>query len=167
MSTDDASADSSAALGDEIVLTLNDEDRALSVEAGQSLRDALRANGLTGTKDGCEVGKCGACTVLKDGQAVKSCLVPAHQAAETSVTTIEGLATDGELHPVQDAFIDCFGLQCGYCTPGFVMTTVALLSETPDPSREEIRDELKGNLCRCTGYTKIFDAVEDAADRLE
>lgn len=149
---------------DGIDLELNGETRTLSAEPGQPLRDALRAAGLTGTKDGCEVGKCGACTVIVDGLAVKSCLVPAHQAADASVTTIEGLADDGNLHPVQDAFIERFGLQCGFCTPGFVMTTVALLDENPDPSREEIREELKGNLCRCTGYTKIFDAVEYAAD---
>jgi carbon-monoxide dehydrogenase small subunit len=154
--------------GDEITLELNGEERALPVEPGQPLVEALRATGLTGTKNGCEVGKCGACTVLVDGQAVKSCLVPAHQAVDTSVTTIEGLADDdGSLHPVQDAFIEEFGLQCGYCTPGFVMAAVALLDENSSPSRDEIRGELKGNLCRCTGYTKIFDAVEHAAEQLD
>jgi carbon-monoxide dehydrogenase small subunit len=135
------------------------------------LRDALRADGLTGTKESCEVGKCGVCTVIKDGDAVKSCLVPAHQAAGSEVTTIEGLAdrTGGnrELHPVQKGFVEEFGLQCGYCTPGFVMTAVAMLEEEPDPDREEIQEYLKGNLCRCTGYTKIFDAVEYAAEQYD
>jgi len=151
---------------DEITLQLNDEERTLSARPGASLCDALRQElDLTGTKHACEVGKCGACTVLKDGQAVKSCLLPVHQAAGADITTIEGLASDGELHPVQDAFIERFGLQCGYCTPGFIMTTVTLLEKNPEPDREQIREALKGNLCRCTGYTKIFDAVEYAAEQ--
>lgn len=149
---------------DEIQLELNGEDRTMHADPGTPLRDALREDlGLTGTKDGCEVGKCGACTVLKDGEPVKSCLIPAHQARGSEVETIEGLADDGELHPLQRAFVEEFGLQCGYCTPGFIMSSVALLDENPDPSREEIKEYLKGNLCRCTGYTKIFDAVEAAA----
>ena len=153
--------------GTEISLDLNGETTTLSAVPGEPLREALRKGGLTGTKESCEVGKCGACTVLRDGMAVKSCLVPAHQAAGSEITTIEGLADDGDLHPIQQAFIDEFGLQCGYCTPGFVMATVALLDENPDPTREEIREYLKGNLCRCTGYTKIFDAVEAAANELD
>lgn len=156
-----------ATAGDEIPLELNGKETTLTAAPGQPLRDALRQAGLTGTKDSCEVGKCGACTVLRDGKAVKSCLIPAHQAAGTEITTIEGLAEDGELHPIQQSFIDEFGLQCGYCTPGFVMSSVALLAENPDPTREEVKEYLKGNLCRCTGYTKIFDAVEAAADELD
>lgn len=152
----------------EITFLLNGEEQSVGVEPGMPLREALRENaGLTGTKDACEVGKCGACTVLQDGRPVKSCLVPAHQAADSEVTTVEGLADDGDLHPVQDAFIEKFGLQCGYCTPGFIMNAVSLLEENPDPSRDEIKEELKGNLCRCTGYTKIFDAVEYAAEEAD
>lgn len=150
---------------DEITFTVNGEERTMHVEGGVPLRDALRNElYMTGTKDGCEVGKCGACTVLKDGEMVKSCLVPAHQAAHSEVVTIEGLADDDGLHRVQQAFIEEFGLQCGYCTPGFVMASVALLEEHPNPTREQIQAYLKGNLCRCTGYTKIFDAVEHAAE---
>lgn len=155
-------------MSDEITLELNGEEQTMNVQPGMPLREALRdVLGLTGTKDSCEVGKCGACTVLKDGNAVKSCLIPAHQAEGSSVTTIEGLAEDGDLHPVQEGFIEEFGLQCGYCTPGFIMSSVALLEENPEPSREEMEKYLKGNLCRCTGYTKIFDAVEYAADQIE
>lgn len=153
---------------DEIQLDLNEEKRTMRAEPGTPLRDALRDDlGLTGTKDGCEVGKCGACTVLKDGEPVKSCLIPAHQARDSEVVTIEGLADDGDLHPLQSSFIEEFGLQCGYCTPGFIMSSVALLEENPDPTRDEIQDYLKGNLCRCTGYTKIFDAVELAAEETD
>lgn len=154
---------------DEITLQVNDEERTIDVEPGTPLREALRESaGLTGTKDACEVGKCGACTVLQDGDPVKSCLIPAHQAVDTEITTVEGLADEnGDLHPVQEAFIEEFGLQCGYCTPGFIMSAAALLDENPDPDRDEIKQGLKGNLCRCTGYTKIFDAVEYAAERTE
>jgi aerobic carbon-monoxide dehydrogenase small subunit len=150
---------------DKITFELNGEAQSMDPEPGTALRDALRDElRMTGTKDACEVGKCGSCTVLKDGEAVKSCLIPAHQANDSTITTIEGLADGDELHPVQEAFIEKFGLQCGYCTPGFVMASIALLEENPDPSRDQIREFLKGNLCRCTGYTKIFDAVEHAAD---
>lgn len=154
---------------DEISLNVNGDRRIVTVEPGTSLRAVLRENiGLTGTKVGCEVGKCGACTVLKDGDPVKSCLIPAHQAADSEVTTVEGLTDDeGDLHPVQKSFIEMFGFQCGYCTPGFIMNTVALLDNRPNPERNEIAAELKGNLCRCTGYEKIFDAVEQAAERSE
>lgn len=152
-------------MSDEVTFEVNGSERTIRVAPGTPLRDALRDElGLTGTKDACEVGKCGACTVLKDGQPVKSCLIPAHQAHDTSVTTIEGLDTGGTLHPVQAAFIEEFGLQCGYCTPGFVITAAALLAEKPDPSREEIKEYLKGNLCRCTGYTKIIAAVQRAGE---
>jgi len=157
---------------DDITAEVNGEERTFSVEPGVPLRDALREElGLTGTKEACEVGECGACTTLVDGTPVKSCLIPAHQADGTAITTVEGVADrapdGGDLHPVQEGFIEEFGLQCGYCTPGFIVSSVALLEENPDPDREEIGESLKGNLCRCTGYTKIFDAVEYAAERYE
>ncbi len=118
---------------------------------------------LTGTNVGCETSLCGACTVLIDGQAVKSCTQLALQAEGRSVTTIEGLAEDGELHPLQQEFWDNHGLQCGYCTPGMILSSVALLSENPSPTEEEIRNGLRGNLCRCTGYHNIIKAVKAAA----
>jgi carbon-monoxide dehydrogenase small subunit len=119
--------------------------------------------GLTGTHVGCETSLCGACTVLIDGKAVKSCTMFAVQADGCTVTTIEGLAADGDLHPIQEEFWERHALQCGYCTPGMVMTAVQLLADRPRPTREEIAHGLKGNLCRCTGYTHIIDAVEHAA----
>ena len=119
--------------------------------------------GLTATNVGCDTTSCGACTVLLDGESVKSCTVLAVQADGTEVTTIEGLAGDGELHPVQQAFHENHALQCGYCTPGFVMASVSLLKENPNPSEEEIRLGLEGNLCRCTGYHNILKAVQAAA----
>lgn len=157
---------------DEITVELNGEERTMSVEPGVPLRDALREElGLTGTKGACEVGECGACMTILDDRAVKSCLIPAHQADGKEVTTVEGLAGradgDGDLHPVQEGFVEEFGLQCGYCTPGFVVSSVALLEDNPNPSREEISERLEGNLCRCTGYTKIFEAVESAAEQYE
>ncbi len=126
------------------------------------LRDVL---GLTGTHVGCETSLCGACTVLIDGQAVKSCTVFAVQADGSDVTTIEGLARDGELHPVQEGFWEHHGLQCGYCTPGMIMAATQLLERHPSPSHEEIRHGLEGNLCRCTGYQHIVEAVEYAAKK--
>jgi carbon-monoxide dehydrogenase small subunit len=119
--------------------------------------------GLTGTHVGCVVGECGACSVLLDGKVVKSCLHFAVQADGRHVTTIEGLAKDGELSPIQEAFVKQYAFQCGYCTPGMVMTSHALLQSNPDPSEEEIRKALAGNLCMCTGYVQIVDAVKDAA----
>ena len=127
------------------------------------LRDVL---GLTGTHVGCETSLCGACTVLLDGQAVKSCTVFAVQADGSEVTTIEGLAGDGGLHPVQEGFWERHGLQCGYCTPGMIMAAAQLLERNPSPTREEIRHGLDGNLCRCTGYQHIVEAVEYAAKKL-
>jgi carbon-monoxide dehydrogenase small subunit len=124
------------------------------------LRDTL---GLTGTHVGCETSLCGACTVLVDGQAVKSCTMLAVQADGARVTTIEALARDGALHPVQQGFWECHGLQCGYCTPGMIMTSVQILERNPSPSESEIRHGLDGNLCRCTGYQHIVDAVQHAA----
>jgi carbon-monoxide dehydrogenase small subunit len=135
------------------------EPRALLV---QFLREVC---GLTGTHVGCETGVCGACTVLVDGQAVKSCTMFAVQADGSEVTTVEGLASNGELHPVQEGFWECHGLQCGYCTPGMIMTAVQLLERNGSPSRDEIRHGLDGNLCRCTGYSHIVDAVEHAAKK--
>jgi len=126
------------------------------------LRDAL---GLTGTHVGCETSICGACTVLLDGQAVKSCTVFAVQADGSNVTTIEGLAANGNLHPVQEGFWECHGLQCGYCTPGMIMTSTQIVDRNPNASREEIRHGLEGNLCRCTGYQHIVEAVEYAAKK--
>ena len=126
------------------------------------LRDVL---GMTGTKFGCGVALCGACTVMLDGQAVKSCTVFAVQADGSSVTTIEGLAKNGELHPVQEGFWERHGLQCGYCTPGMIMTAAQLLDRNADPSREEICHGLEGNLCRCTGYQHIIEAVQYAAKK--
>ncbi len=129
------------------------------------LRDTL---GLTGTHVGCDTAQCGACTVLLDGQAVKSCSVLAVQASGRSVTTVEGLArADGSLHPVQDAFIACHGLQCGFCTPGMVMSATALLAQNPRPSEAEVVHALEGNLCRCTGYVNIVAAVQQAATTLQ
>ena len=126
------------------------------------LRDVL---GLTGTHVGCETSLCGACTVLLDGQAVKSCTIFAVQADGASVTTVEGLAKNGELHPVQEGFWERHGLQCGYCTPGMIMTATQLLDRNTNPSREEICHGLEGNLCRCTGYQHIIEAVEYAAKK--
>ncbi len=125
------------------------------------LRDSQR---LTGTHVGCDTSQCGACTVLVDGQAVKSCAMLAVQAQGCEVSTIEGLAKDGVLHPVQEAFIACHGLQCGFCTPGMVMAAVCLLSEHPRPSDAQIVEALEGNLCRCTGYVNIVKAVRQASD---
>lgn len=133
------------------------EDRTLLVHY---LRDVV---GLTGTNIGCDTTSCGACTVLLDGESVKSCTVLAAQAAGHVVTTVEGLAVDGELHPVQRAFREQHGLQCGFCTPGMMMASVSLLRENPKPTREEVRQALEGNLCRCTGYHNIVSAVLDAS----
>jgi carbon-monoxide dehydrogenase small subunit len=136
------------------------------VEPRLTLADFLRDRcGLTGTHLGCEHGSCGACTVLLDGAAVRSCLVFAVQAEGTEVSTVEGVASaDGELSPVQEALRDCHGLQCGFCTPGFVMSITALLRDNPHPTDEEIREGLSGNFCRCTGYQGIINAVHQAAE---
>lgn len=148
-----------------IELTVNGARRRLSVEPRVTLGDALREHlGLTGTHLGCEHGVCGACTVLVDDQPVRACLMLAVQAVGAHVRTVEGLAAaDGTLHPLQQAFSDCHGLQCGYCTPGMLMTAVHLLAVNPSPSRNDIREGLSGNICRCTGYQQIVDAVEQAA----
>ena len=147
----------------QVSFTVNGRHEQIDVEPRRTLADALRDDlGLTGTHLGCEQGVCGACTVLLDGEPIRSCLMLAVQADGSSLTTVEGLAGDG-LHPLQQAFADCHGLQCGFCTPGFLISALHLLTENPDPSREEIRSGLSGNICRCTGYAGIVDAVRQAA----
>lgn len=132
--------------------------------ADRSLLDALRDDlGLTGTKKGCDAGDCGACTVLLNGVSVNACLVLAAQAEGVEVLTIEGVAVDGQLHPLQEAFIRHGAVQCGYCTPGMVLSALALLRETPHPDRAKIQEAIAGNLCRCTGYVQIIDAIEAVA----
>ncbi|MEJ2885748.1 (2Fe-2S)-binding protein [Actinomycetospora aeridis] len=150
-----------------ITLTVNGERHRVDVEPRRTLSDALREDlGLTGTHVGCEHGVCGACTVLVDGLPARACLMFAVQADDAEVATVEGLAADdGTLHPLQEAFSRCHGLQCGACTPGMLMTAAHLLETDPDPGRERIRAEMAGNICRCTGYVGIVDAVEDAARR--
>ncbi len=149
-----------------IELTVNGEPREADVWAGESLLFALRERlGLPGSKNACEQGECGSCSVLLDGTLVCACLVLAAQADGHQVVTVEGLGEDGSLHPVQEAFVEAGAVQCGFCTPGLVVATTDLLARTPDPSDDEIREALSGNLCRCTGYQKIFDAVRLAAGR--
>ena len=150
-----------------VALRVNGEQRSLDVEPRALLVQALRDGlGLTGTHIGCDTSQCGACTVLLDGRAVKSCTVLALQAAGSEVTTIEGLAADGELHPVQRAFVEEHGLQCGFCTPGMILTSVDLLSRHASPDDGTIRHALRGNLCRCTGYETIVRSVQAAGDEL-
>jgi carbon-monoxide dehydrogenase small subunit len=148
-----------------ITLAVNGRARKVTVEPRTLLVHALREGlGLTGTHVGCDTSQCGACTVMIDGQSVKSCTVFAVQAEGSAITTIEGVATsDGQLHPVQEGFWEEHGLQCGYCTPGMIMSSIDLLNSNPNPSEQEIRDGLCGNLCRCTGYQHIVNAVQYAA----
>lgn len=147
-----------------ISAVVNGRPRTIEVEAHHTLLEVLRDDlGLTGSKECCLVGECGACTVLLDGQSVDSCLVLAVEADGTSVTTVEGLAPDGRLSPLQRAFIDTGAAQCGFCIPGQLVSATALLRETPDPTVEEIQEALAGNLCRCAGYQQIFEAVLGAA----
>src|SRR6201981_1887156 len=149
-----------------IRVTVNGEERTAEVEPRLLLVHALRDRlGLTGTHVGCDTSNCGACTVHLNGEPVKSCTVLAVQADGAEVTTIEGLGTEDNLHPMQEAFWNNHGLQCGYCTPGMIMAATALLSENPDPSESEVRHALEGNLCRCTGYHNIVKAVLDAAEK--
>jgi aerobic carbon-monoxide dehydrogenase small subunit len=146
-------------------LTVNGSPREMSVEPRKSLADALREDlGLTGTHLGCEQGVCGACTVLLDGEPVRSCLTFAVQASGSEIETVEGMAVNGKLDPIQQAYRSEHGLQCGFCTPGFLVSTKALLDENPEPTIQEIRDYLSGNVCRCTGYQGIVAAVQKAAD---
>lgn len=147
-------------------LTVNDREKDLSVEPRLLLSDILRDKlGLTGTKRGCDTAKCGACTVLMNGNPVKSCNMLALQADGAEITTVEGLQDSGELSDVQESFWENYSFQCGFCTPGFIMTTTALIEENQDPTEEEIRHQLKGNICRCTGYVNIIDGVQDAASK--
>jgi carbon-monoxide dehydrogenase small subunit len=149
----------------ELRFTVNGEAYELEVPAHATLLGVLRDElGLTGTKEGCNEGECGACTVLMDGQAVDSCLVMALAAAGSEIRTVEGLAAaDGTLSALQRAFVEAGGVQCGFCTPGFLMTLTALLEENPDPTEDEVRLAVAGNICRCTGYTQIVEAVRSAA----
>lgn len=150
-----------------IELTVNGEEHQAQVPARRLLADLLRDDlNLTGTKRGCETGICGACSVLVDGEVVKSCLMLAVQARGRHVMTVEGLAADGQLHPLQQSFMEHGGLQCGYCTPGFLMASCALLAHNPNPTEEEVRHGLNGNLCRCTGYVGIVESVLSAAEKM-
>ena len=150
----------------QVSITVNGAEHVLELEPRELLVYVLRERlGLTGTNVGCDTSSCGACTVLLDGESVKSCTLLGVQVDGHEITTIEGLATNGTMHPVQEAFHKEHGLQCGYCTPGFIMAAVSLLDETPSPTEEEIRHALEGNLCRCTGYHNIVRAVQAAAGR--
>lgn len=145
-------------------LNVNGGDYEVFVEPNKCLHDTIRDDiGFTGTKEGCGTGDCGACTVWMDGAPVTSCLVIVGEAEGTAVTTIEGLAKNGELHKVQQAFVEHHGMQCGYCIPGMIMSSAALLRDNPSPSEDQIRHAIAGNLCRCTGYTKIVEAIQSAA----
>ena len=150
----------------EISLTVNGEARTVRAYPMERLLDTLRHRlGLTGAKEGCGEGECGSCSVLMDGVLVNSCLVPVLQAQGTQIVTIEGMAKGSQLHALQQAFLECGGAQCGICTPGILMAAFHLLSERPRPSDEEIKESLAGNLCRCTGYAQICEAVAQAANR--
>lgn len=149
-------------------ISVNGVTHRLFLETRRTLLDVLREDmGLTGTNVGCEHGNCGACTVLLDGKSVRACLLLAVQANNHEVMTVEGLAQDGEMHPLQQAFWEKQGLQCGFCTPGFLMTAYELLQQNPDPTEEEIRSALSGNTCRCTGYQHIVDAIRSAAQAMQ
>lgn len=151
----------------QIRMTLNGEEVDVSFASYKTLLEVLREDlGLTGTKHGCELGECGACAVLLDGKPVLSCLVLALECEGRSVTTVEGLARDGSLHPLQEAFADLGAVQCGYCTPAILVTAKALLDDNAEPNRDQIREALSGNLCRCTGYQQIFEAVEAAVAKI-
>lgn len=150
-----------------IQFTLNGKTVSVAVEPFEMLADTLRSSlNLPGTKKGCGQGECGACTVIMDGEAVNSCMIPSVKAGGTCVITIEGLEENGKLHPIQQAFVDAGAVQCGFCTPGMILSTKALLDKRPDPTKEEIRSALAGNICRCTGYVKIEQAVELAANAI-
>ena len=150
-----------------LALVVNGESHEVLAPVHKTLLEVLREDlGLTGTKHGCELGECGTCTVLVDGEPVLSCLALPVAIEGRAITTVEGMAEGGELHPLQQAFAELGAAQCGYCTPGILLTAQALLDETPTPTRDEIKEALAGNLCRCTGYTKILDAVELASMRM-
>jgi carbon-monoxide dehydrogenase small subunit len=148
-----------------IRLTVNDKDYEIAVKPNQTLADVIREEtGLTGTKKGCEVGECGTCTVILDGKPVNSCLVLAVQADGRNVLTIEGLETDQGLHPIQQAFVDKGAVQCGFCTSGMILSAKSLMDRNPDADEKEIRSAISGNLCRCTGYQKIVEAIASVKD---
>lgn len=152
----------------EIRFTLNHNNVTVVVEPNLRLLDLLRNKfNLTGTKEGCSIGECGACTVIMNGKAVNSCLVLAGQCEGAEIITIEGIDKDGKLHPLQENFLKSGAVQCGFCTPGMIMSAYALLLENPNPTEEEIKDAIAGNLCRCTGYKQIIEAVEKSAKEVE
>lgn len=147
-----------------ITLNINGKVHELAVAPNRTLTQALRDDlGLLGTKEGCGVGDCGACTVIMDGKPVNSCLILAVQADRSEITTIEGVACDGKLHPIQQTFVDLGAIQCGFCTPGMILSAKNLLDNNPNPAEREVREALSGNLCRCTGYQKIVEAVQEAS----
>lgn len=150
-----------------ITFVLNGEQAEVAFAPHKTLLEVLREDlALTGTKHGCELGECGTCTVLVDGKSILSCLMLGLDAESREVTTVEGMAENGQLHPLQDTFADTGAAQCGYCTPGFMLAAKELIEKNPKPSRDEIKEALSGNLCRCTGYIKIYEAVELAAARM-
>ena len=150
-----------------VTLKINGRERESYVKPGDTLMDLIRDDlGITGPKVACDKGDCGACTVIMNGMAVKSCITPALQADGAEITTVEGLSTNGKLHPLQEEFIDLAAVQCGYCTPGLLMAAKALLDENSNPTEEEVREGIAGNICRCTGYVKPVKAILSAAKRL-
>jgi len=152
----------------EIRFILNGKSYELTVMPWRTLLELIREDlGQTGTKEGCSLGECGACTVIMGGKTVNSCLVPAVEANNQEITTIEGLADGDKLHPVQEAFVSHSGMQCGFCTPGMIMSAKALLDKNPSPSEEEIKEGIAGNFCRCTGYTKIIEAISAASEAMK
>ena len=151
----------------ELSCIVNGKNIKIMIDPSHSLADVIRYDlGLTGTKKGCEEGECGACTVLVNGLPVDSCIVPAMKAQGKEILTIEGLAQNGELDPIQEAFIEAGAIQCGFCTPGVVMSAKALLMQKENPTKDEVKDELSGHFCRCTGYLQFFDAVKLAAEKI-
>jgi len=151
----------------DITLKINGETYEVSVKPSETLLEVLRDKlGLTGAKEGCDTGKCGACTVLIEGKAIRSCLTLAIAARDKEITTIEGVADGEELHPIQQAFVEHGALQCGFCTPGMIMISKAFLEDNPDPTEKEIREALVGNICRCTGYVKIVEAIQASAKEM-
>ena len=152
----------------EIRFTLNGKPYALSVKPWRTLLEMIREDlSFTGTKEGCGQGECGSCTVIMGGKTVNSCLVPALEADNQEIITIEGLVDGDNLHPIQDAFVEQAGMQCGFCTPGMIISAKALLDKNPSPSEEEIREGIAGNFCRCTGYTKIIESISAAAEAMK
>jgi carbon-monoxide dehydrogenase small subunit len=153
---------------EQLIITVNGKEYELQIEPSATLLDVIREDlGLTGAKEGCGIGECGACTVIVDGISVNACLMLAMEAQGSQITTIEGLADGEKLHPIQQAFMDVGGLQCGFCTPGMILSTKALLDATKSPTNEEIKKGLEGNFCRCTGYTKIIESVRAAVHLLK